>query len=67
VIIPHAETLRWSLSDALADWRTSTGEDRERARYELGKIIEAIQKDDAQRRASFVAAVARAKWRREAA
>ena len=43
--------LHWRLIDALADWRTTHGEARERARYELRLVIAAMRREDARSRA----------------
>lgn len=58
-----AEYLSWRYIDALADWRGTHGEARERARYELSAVIWEMRADDARRHAAFRAAVATSKQR----
>lgn len=58
-----AEYLQWRLIDALADWRRTHGEARERARYELSAVIWEMRADDARRDAAFRADVAASKQR----
>lgn len=63
MIPSQAEYLSWRLIDALADWRTTHGEARERARYELSAVIWEMRADDARRDAAFRAAVTASKQR----
>lgn len=63
MIQSQAEYLHWRFIRALADWRGTHGEARERARYELSSVIWEMRADDARRDAAFRAAVAASKQR----
>ena len=60
------EYLDWRFTDALTDWRTSHGEARERARYELSAVIDDFRKELRRADASFRAAVERSKRQQSA-
>ena len=64
VLIPtQREFLHHLLGDALADWRTSHGEARERARYELRSVIHDMKSEVRRQDEAFRRAVAKSKQR----
>lgn len=63
----NREYLFWRLADALADWKTSHGKERENARYELRTVIHALKHAVAVEHTSFVAAVARSRQKKKEA